>query len=77
MIGVARNASAGVDANPALDPVVSDLENPAYRWFDRWRRELAVRVGYGLDEGERVGGVGIAAARDLPSEVGAVAARRP
>ena len=63
------NATVWVDTNLALDPVVSDLDNPADRRLGRLRRIQPLGVGYGLYEGKSVVGVGIAAARDLLSEI--------
>jgi hypothetical protein len=63
------NATVWVDTNLALDPVVSDLDNPADRRLGRLRRIQPLGVGYGLYEGKSVVGVGIAAARHLLSEI--------
>jgi hypothetical protein len=44
------DATIGVDANLALDPVVSNLDKPADGRLGRLRREQPFGVGYGLDE---------------------------
>ena len=62
---VSHDPAVGVDANPALDPFASDLDNFADRRRGRLRRIQPFGVGYGLDESERVVGGRIAAAYDL------------
>jgi len=69
VVGVGDNATVGINANLALDPVVSDLHNSADRSLGRLRRIQPLRVGYGLDKSERVVGIRIAATRDLLSEI--------
>ena len=69
------DATIGVNANLALDPGVSDFDNPAdasnsvRSSLAGLRRIQPLGVGYGLDESERMVGVGIAVARDLLSEM--------
>ena len=63
------NATVGINANLALDPVVSDLDNPADRSLGQLRRIHPLGVGYGLDESERVVGLGISAAHDMLAEM--------
>jgi len=53
----------------ALDPVVRDLDNPADRSLGRLQRIQPLEVSYDLDEGNGVVGDGVAAARDLLSEM--------
>jgi len=67
--------TVGINANLALDPVVSDLENLADASnsvpssLGRLRRVQTLGVGYGLDESEGVAGIGVAAAHDLLTEI--------
>jgi hypothetical protein len=70
-----NDATGGVDANLTLDPVISDLDNltdasnSVRSSLGRLRRIQPLGIGYGLDESQRVVGVGIVAAHDLLAEV--------
>ena len=69
------DATIGVDANLALDPVVSNLANPAdasntvRSRLAGLRRIQPLGVGYSLDKSKRVAGIGAAMARDLLAEM--------
>jgi hypothetical protein len=62
------DATIGVDANLALDPVVIDRDHLADRRLAGLWRIQPFGVGYGFDKCLRVAGIGVATARDLLAE---------